>query len=431
MTGSPWDGEALAVLLGDPRVDEANALAFSRLTTAEPVVVDVARAGDVLPGYHRNLVLTSGAPMPWSQYHGGQRAALIGGAQFEGLANSRDEAIAKFDDGTIQIGSCHDFGAVGSLAGIYTASMPVFVVENRTSGNRGFCNFYEGKEPRRLNYGCYDDGVHQRLLHVNEVLAPVIGEAIRRQGGIALKPLMAKALRMGDELHSRNAAASLLFTRELLPALMAMASEGHPEVVDTALHIADNDYFFLRLSMAAAKATADAAVGVANSTLVTAMAFSCTGFSIRVAGTGDRWFTGPPPVTQGRLFPGHTEDEITWMGGESPITETIGLGGFAQACAFPLQNYQGGSARVMMERNEQMYAITVGENPDYAIPAFDFRGTPTGIDIRKVLQTGILPLMDVGLAGRDGGQIGAGIIRAPRECFELAAKAMTGGEAPQ
>lgn len=407
--------------MDDPRVDEANAEAFRRMTSAEPVVVDVARAIDALPGYEPSLILTSGAPLPWADYHGGQREALIGGAQFEGLASSRDDAIAKFESGAIQVGSCHDYGAVGSLAGIYTASMPVFVVENRTNGNRGFCNFYEGKEPRRLNYGCYDAGVHERLLHVNEVLAPVVGEAIRRQGGIPLKPLMAKALRMGDELHSRNAAASLLFTRELLPAFMAMASQGHPEVVDTALHIADNDYFFLRLSMAAAKASADAAIGVPHSSLVTAMAFSCQGFAIRVSGTGTQWFTGPPPVTQGRLFPGHTEDEITWMGGESPITETIGLGGFAQACAFPLQNYQGGSAQIMMERNEEMYAITVGTNPDYAIPVFDFRGTPTGIDIRKVLQTGILPLMDVGLAGRDGGQIGAGIIRAPRECFEAAA----------
>ena len=421
---TPLSDQGLAGLLADTAMDAANEMAVQRLVSAEPVVIDVARARDVIPGYRPELILTSGAPMPWPDYVGGQREAIIGGALFEGLAAHRAEAIAKLDAGAIVVGSCHDFGAVGSLAGIYTASMPVFVVENRTTGNRGFCNFYEGKEPRRLNYGCYDEGVHERLLHVNEVLAPVVGEAIRRMDGVSLKPLMAKALRMGDELHSRNAAASLLFTREILPALLAMASEGHPEVVDTAIHIADNDYFFLRLSMAAAKATADAAAFVAESSIVTAMAFSCRGFSIRVSGTGDQWFTGPPPVTQGRLFPGHSEDEISWMGGESPITETIGLGGFAQACAFPLQNYQGGSAAVMMERNLEMYEVTVAENPDYSIPVFDFRGTPTGIDVRKVLQTGILPLMDVGLAGKDGGQIGAGIIRAPRECFEQAAQAL-------
>jgi hypothetical protein len=400
-------------------VEAANAEAFAKLTAADPWVVDVQPARDIIPGYAENLVLTSGAPMDWEDYRGGQRDALIGGALFEGLATDRADAISKFADGTITVGACHDYGAVGSLAGIYTASMPVFVVENRTHGNIGFCNFYEGKEPRRLNYGCYDEGVHERLLHVNTVLAPVVGEAIRRQGGVALKPLIARALRMGDEVHSRNAASSVLFAREILPAILDMVGEGAPDVRDTMLHLAENDYFFLRLSMAAAKASADA-MPTPGSTLVSAMAFSCRGFAVKLAGLGGQWFEGPPPIHQGKLFPGHTEDEITWMGGESTITETVGLGGFAQACALSLQEYQGGSPDIMIERNLEMYRITYGENPDYRIPLFAFRGTPTAVDARKVLATGILPVMDVGLAGKDGGQIGAGVIRAPRECFESA-----------
>ncbi|MCX6398434.1 MAG: DUF1116 domain-containing protein [Propionibacteriales bacterium] len=404
-------------------VETANAEAFRRLDAADPWVVDVAPARDVIPGYDANLVLTSGAPMAWEDYVGGQREALIGGALFEGLAATREEAIAAFASGAIRIGACHDYNAVGSLAGIYTASMPVFVVENRDLGNIGFCNFYEGKEPRRLNYGCYDEGVHERLLHVNTVLAPVVGEAIRRRGGIPLKSLIARALRMGDEVHSRNAAASMLFNREILPAVLDMVRDDVPGVRETMVHLAENDYFFLRLSMAAAKVSADAMV-VPGSTLVSAMAFSCRGFAIKLAGLGDQWFEGPPPIHEGKLFAGHTEDEITWMGGESPITETVGLGGFAQACALTLQEYQGGSAEVMIERNLQMYAITHGESSSYRIPLFDFRGTPTAVDARKVLATGITPVMDVGLAGRDGGQIGAGIIRAPRECFELALAAL-------
>jgi hypothetical protein len=400
-------------------VEAANAEAFAKLTAADPWVVDVQPARDIIPGYAENLVLTSGAPMDWEDYRGGQRDALIGGALFEGLATDRADAISKFADGTITVGACHDYGAVGSLAGISTASMPVFVVENRTHGNIGFCNFYEGKEPRRLNYGCYDEGVHERLLHVNKVLAPVVGEAIRRQGGVALKPLIARALRMGDEVHSRNAASSVLFAREILPAILDMVGEGAPDVRDTMLHLAENDYFFLRLSMAAAKASADA-MPTPGSTLVSAMAFSCRGFAVKLAGLGGQWFEGPPPIHQGKLFPGHTEDEITWMGGESTITETVGLGGFAQACALSLQEYQGGSPDIMIERNLEMYRITYGENPDYRIPLFAFRGTPTAVDARKVLATGILPVMDVGLAGKDGGQIGAGVIRAPRECFESA-----------
>lgn len=400
---------------------EANAEAVERLCAADPVVVDVRPAAEVLPGYSASLVLTSGAPLAWPEYVGGQRDAIIGGVLFEGLAATRDEAIAALDSGAVQVGSCHDYGAVGSLAGIYTASMPVFVVENREHGNRAFCNFYEGKDPRRLNYGCYDEGVRQRLEHVNNVYAPVVGEAIRRAGGVPLRPLIAKGLRMGDECHSRNSASSLLFTRELLGAAMDMAGSDLGRVRETFLHIADNDYFFLRLSMAAGKAIADSIGGLHGSSVVSAMAFSCREFAVRVAGLGDEWFRGPTPTHEGKLFPGHDESEITWMGGESPITETVGLGGFAQACALSLQDYQGGSPDSMIARNLEMYQITAGENATFKIPLFGFRGTPTGVDVFKVLDTGVLPVMDVGLAGRDGGQIGAGVIRAPRECFERAA----------
>lgn len=401
--------------------EAANAKAVERLCAASPVVVDVAPAGEVIPGYAPNLILTSGAPLPWPQYAGGQREAIVGGALFEGLASSREEAIAALDRGEITVAGCHDFGAVGSLAGIYTASMPVFVVRDETYGNVAFCNFYEGKDPRRLNYGCYDEGVRERLLHVNSVYAPVVGEAIRRTGGVPLKPLIAKGLRMGDECHSRNAASSLLFCRELLGAALDMAAMNGERVQETFLHIADNDYFFLRLSMAAAKATADSIVGLAGSSVVSVMAFSCREFAIRVSGLGQEWFRGPTPIHEGKLFDGRDESEITWMGGESPITETVGLGGFAQACALSLQNYQGGTPEIMISRNKEMYRITAGENTAFKIPLFGFRGTPTGVDIFKVLSEGVLPVMDVGLAGRDGGQIGAGVIRAPRECFDQAA----------
>jgi hypothetical protein len=401
--------------------DQANAEAVRRLCDASPVVVDVAPTGEVIPGYAPNLILTSGAPLSWPQYGGGQREAIIGGALFEGLAATREEAIAALDRGEIAVAGCHDFGAVGSLAGIYTASMPVFVVRDAVYGNVAFCNFYEGKDPRRLNYGCYDEGVRERLLHVNSVYAPVVGEVIRRTGGVPLKPLIAKGLRMGDECHSRNAASSLLFCREVLGAALDMAGGSGDRVRETFLHIAENDYFFLRLSMAAAKATADSIAGLPGSSVVSAMAFSCKEFAIRVSGLGDEWFRGPTPIHEGKLFDGHDESEITWMGGESPITETVGLGGFAQACALSLQNYQGGSPEIMISRNQEMYRITAGENTVFKIPLFGFRGTPTGVDIFKVLDEGVLPVMDVGLAGRDGGQIGAGVIRAPQECFQRAA----------
>src|SRR4029079_8165365 len=362
-------------------------------------------------------------PLPWKLYEGGQREAIIGGARVEGLACSRDEAISTLDSGEISGAGCHARECVRSLAGIYTASMPVFVVENRTTGNVAFCNMYEGSNSRRLNYGVYDEGVHERLLLVQNEVVPIIAQAIRDSGGIPLKPIMKRALTMGDELHSRNTAAALLLLRELVPSLIAIASSGSERISRAVKAVTDDQYFFLRLSMAAAKATADAARDIARSSVVTAMAFNCRGFSIRVSGLGDTWFKGPHAQVEAKLFEGHSEDEITWMGGESIIAETIGLGGFAQASAPSLQAYQGGSYETMIARNKELYAITVGENPDYLVPALGFRGTPTGIDIFKVVESKVLPVMDIGIAGRNGGQIGAVVVRAPMACFEAAAKA--------
>jgi hypothetical protein len=405
-----------------PAREQANAAAVKRMIEADPVLVDVRPAIDVVPGMRPDTILTSGAPLPWEDYTGGQRAAVIGGALFEGLASDPADADAKLGDGRIRVDGCHDYGCVGSLAGIYTASMPVFVVENRSDGRLAFCNSFEGSSPKRLNYGVYDDEVRDSLLFLQDVVAPVIGAALRRvDGGVPLRPIIRRALNMGDELHSRNTASTLLFTRELFPALLDLAAEGTPRTAEVVDFMVSNDYFFLRLSMAAAKATADAAHGVEGSSVVTAMTFSCKEFAIRVSGLGDEWFRGPlPDVGSAKLFDGYTRDDIEFMGGESIILETIGLGGFAQAAAFPLQDYQGGTAQTMTDTNLRMYDITLAEHPTYRIPSLGFRGTPVGIDVRRVVETGIVPALDIGLAGRAGGQIGAGAFTAPIECFERA-----------
>jgi hypothetical protein len=400
---------------------QANLTAFEWLTKSEPVLRDIRPAIEVVPGMAREMVLTSGPPMRWDEYFGGQRNAVIGGALYEGLAATHEEAIAKFDSGEIRVSSCHEHDCIGSVAGIYTASMPVFVVEDENSGKRAFCNFYEGPSRYRLNYGYYSEEVHQNLQHIARVIAPVLAEAVQVAGGVRLKPLMQRALHMGDELHSRNTAATILFTRELFPALIEIGGRRPDDVNTTLAFIRESDYFFLRLSMASAKATANAAHGIEGSSVVTAMTISCRGFAIRVSGLGERWFHGPHATLQGRFFEGFTEKDVEWMGGESHHAEVVGLGGFSQAAAFGLQAYQGGSAEVMVANNLAMYEITVGEHPDYRIPYFGFRGSPVGIDVLKVVEKGIVPLIDGGLAGRGGGQIGAGVLMAPMECFEAAA----------
>jgi hypothetical protein len=404
--------------------EKANAEAVARMTSAEPVLIDVQPAGKAVPGMTERTILTSGPAMPWHQYRGGQRNAVIYGAIYEGLATDAADADAKISDGRIILGATHDHGCVGSVAGIYTASMPVFVVENADRGNRSYCNFYEGESRYRLNYGSYNDGVRAGLNFLRDELAPVLGDVIRASGGVALKPLIGRALRMGDELHSRNTAATTLFARELTPQFIEYAVTRSKEPALAALRfLFASDYSFLRLSMACAKAMADAARDVPASSVVVAMTISCRNFAIRVSGLGDEWFTGPLPEVACKLFDGFTADDVEWIGGESHITETVGLGGFAQAAAFGLQAYQGGSAAEMVRLNSLMYDITVAEHPDFKIPYYGFRGTPVGIDVFKVIQTGVTPVIDGGLAGKNGGQIGAGILRAPLDCFASAARA--------
>jgi hypothetical protein len=403
--------------------DAPNELAYRRMVDADPVLVDVLPAREVVPGFDPNIVLTSGPPHSFDEYTNGQRDAVVYGALYEGLAGDYDEAVEGFRSGAIHVKACQDLGCIGSLAGIYTASMPVFVVEDRSGGTRAFCNLYEGENPRRLNYACWGEDVRQNLLFLQDVMGPVLGEAVRAAGGIPLKPIIRRALHMSDELHSRNTAATVLFTRAITPALVDVAGRRRDDVLRVLDFLSEADYFFLRLSMAAGKAAGDAAHGIPGSSVVTSMTISCLGAAIRVSGLGDRWFEGPHCKLEGKLFEGHTEDDIVWMGGESLINETVGLGGFAQAAAFPLQAYQGGTPEAMIEHNLEMYEITVGEHTDYRIPFFSYRGTPVGIDVFKVVETGITPCADIGVAGAGGGQIGAGIGRLPMEVFVEAANA--------
>lgn len=408
-----------------PRLEAAseassNDSAIARLSAVQPFLVDVAPAIDVIPGLKSNVVLTSGPTMPWSDYEGGQRTAVLGAAVYEGLATDLDAAAAAFQSGVLQVAGCQDYDCVGSLAGVTSPSMPVVVVEDLASGSRAYCTLFEGETPNRLNYGVWNDAVRHNLSLIADVIGPALGTAIRRSGGIALLPIMQRALRQGDELHSRNTAASLLLLREIMPAL----SYGDEHAAELVTYLTTGDYFFLRPAMAAAKLLTAAMAGVPGSSVVTSMVMSCKQFGIKVSGLGDRWFTGPLPTFEHyRLTEGHTLDDAQFMGGESIITEAAGLGAFAQTSAFTLQDYQGGVDN-MIQANLQMYQITHGENPHFLLPYFGFRGSPTGIDVHKVARTGTTPVMDIGIAGRDGGQIGAGSARAPLEPFAAASAAL-------
>ena len=403
----------------------ANDEAVARLAGCRPRLVDVAPAIEVIPGMTPSTILTSGAPLDAAAYEGVHRRAIIGGALFEGLAASEEEAWRRVEEGQIQLRACHDHGCVGSVAGVYTASMPVFVVEDPSSGARSFCTIYEGPQRERLTFGVYDDVVAANLRFLREAVAPVLKDALRHSGPVDLFTVMRRALLAGDELHSRNTAATLFFSREILPGMLEASAHDKGAVASTVEFIARSDLFFLHLAMASAKLTADGAHGVEGSSVVTAMTASCREFSIRVSGLGSEWFRAPVPLVVAKVFEGFSPEDVADMPGESLIMETIGLGGSAAAAAFALQNYSGGTASSMIAMSLNAYQFSVSEHPALTIPFFDGRGTALGIDVFKVVETGVVPRIHAGAANRSGGHIGAGVMTAPLACFEQARRRHT------
>lgn len=405
-------------------IDRANMEAIARVMAATPVLTGVARAGDVIPALGDDLLLHAGPPIGWERMSGPVRGAVIGALLYERRARTEAEATALAASGRIRFEPCHHYAAVGPMAGIISPSMPLCVVENRAGGTRAYTTFNEGYG-KVLRYGAYDESVVERLRWIEGTLGPVIGRALELAGGLDMKALISQALQMGDEGHNRNKAGSALLSRLLGPVIVRTEAPAGRQA-EVLRFLADNDLAMLNPVMAACKATMDAAHGIAHSTLVTTMARNGTDFGIRVSGLGDRWFTGPSEVPRGLYFPGFTAEDGNPDMGDSAITETAGIGAFAMAGAPAIVTFVGGTVQDAMTSTLEMYEITLAEHEAFRIPALDFRGTPTGIDIRKVIRTGILPRINTGIAHRQAGigQVGAGLVRPPRICFEEALRAM-------
>jgi len=399
------------------KIDAANAEAVRRMNEADPVLVVIASAGEVIPGLNDRMVLHSGPPVDWQRMSGAQRGSMLGAAMFEGWASDAGEAETLFASGAIRFEPNHSHQAVGPMAGTVSASMPVWVVENKTFANRAFCRQVEPSQ----QFGNYSDDALQGLRMWREVWAPALRMGLARMGGLPLKPIITKALQMGDELHNRPVAASSLFANAMVcPMIEAEVPKGR--LLGTLRYITNHELIFLALAMAAAKVSADPATGIEYSTVVTAMARNGTDFGIQVSGLGDEWFTAPAPVAVGLFFPGYTKEDGGADMGDSAITETVGWGGFVLAGATGILALVGGTPEEAMSYSRDMRQITVTASPYYRMPIMGFAGVPVGIDIRKVVQTGIVPIIDTAIAHRNPGHsiIGAGMVRAPMECFKKA-----------
>ena len=405
-------------------IDAANTQALERVFASRPFLIGVRPARDVLPGMEKHTVLHAGPPLAWDVMCGPLRGAILGVLQYEGWAADETAAQALIGAGEITFRPCHSAHAVGPMTGLITPSMPLMVVENREFGNRAYTTLNEGLG-KVLRFGANDASVLRRLKWLQDIAGPALDAALQRSEGLDLRVMMAQALLMGDEMHQRNVAGTSLLVRALIPHLVraAPAPEHLGDVTD---YLTGNDQFFLNVAMAAAKATMDAAAGIPGCTLVTAMARNGTDFGVRIGALGDRWFTAPVQMPKGLYFPGFSAADANPDIGDSAIVETLGLGAFAMAASPAVAQFVGVGGLAQARRyTAEMAEITIGQSPHLLLATLDNQGVPSGIDIRQVVETGMVPWINTGIAHRQAGigQIGAGVVQAPMDCFVRALEA--------
>lgn len=400
------------------KIDIANQEALKRINSAEPELVDIKYAKDVIPNMDKYTIGHAGPPIKWEDMCGPLKGAIVGAIVYEDLAETLEEAEKLVLEGKIKFVSNHSMGCVGPMTGMITYSMPLYEVRNSTFGNYAYCTFNEGLG-KVMRFGANGPEVIERLRWLEKSLAPAIKKALASSGPVSLKVLIAKALSMGDEMHQRNIAASALLVRTLMPHLVKVVDD-KAELEKITAFITGNDQFFLNIAMATGKATMDPVKNIPNCSVVTAMSRNGTTFGIKVSALGDKWFEAPCLMPKGLYFPGFSEKDANPDIGDSAICETFGIGGFTMGSAPAVVRFVGASSvREAMDYTNDMGEITVGTSPHYIMPTMDFAGAPTGIDIRKVVETGILPVINTGMAHKEPGigQVGAGIVRAPMDCF--------------
>jgi len=408
-------------------IEKANQIAVDRMMESDPYWVDMGLARKLIPGMKERLLLHAGPPIDWARMSGPMKGGVIGAILYEGWANTKDEAEKLARSGEITFEPNHHYNAVGPMAGVISSTMPVYAVEDRKYESRTYSNLNEGIG-KVLRYGAFSKEVIQRLNWMRDILAPTLTSTIQQikkdKLGVAMKPIITQALTMGDDCHNRYNAATSLFLKEITP-YMIEADLAKNALVESYNFMAQNNFTLLNLGMATGKAISLAAHNIKYSTIVTVLTRNGTDAALWVSGIGDEWFTAPAPTPKGVWFPGFSEKDANPDLGDSAITETAGYGGFAMAAAPGIVSWVGGSVSYAIENTQRMYEITYAKNRNFIIPFLDFQGTPTGIDIRKVVRTGITPTINTGIAHREAGigQVGAGIVSFPLEIFKQALKA--------
>lgn len=405
-------------------IDEANQAVAAKIVAGSPFLLDVVPAKSVIKELNQGKVLLhAGPPITYDKMVDPIQGACVGAALFEEWCDTEEEAREMLESGEVKLIPCHHVNAVGPMGGITSANMAVLVVENKTDGNRAFCTMNEGIGAV-LRFGAYSDEVITRLRWMSDTLAPVLSAALKtKEDGLNINVLIAKAIAMGDEFHQRNIAASLAFLKEMAPIIVGLTDIDQVKREEVVQFLADTDQFFLNVMMASAKAVMDGARQIQEGAIVTAMCRNGHEFGIRIAGMGDEWFTGPVNTPQGLYFSGFSETDAAPDMGDSAITETFGVGGMAMIAAPAVTRFVGsGGFYDALNTSDEMTEICIDTNPNFPVPTWDFKGICLGIDARKVVETGILPVINTGIANKKAGlgQIGAGTVTPPIDCFEKA-----------
>lgn len=408
-------------------INQENQKVIAKIKAAKPFWIGVKPAKEVIPQLAQGrTLLHAGPPIAWDDMTGPMKGACIGASLYEGWANNENEAIAMLSQGEITFTPCHHVNAVGPMGGITSATMPVLVVHNTEHGNTAYCNMNEGIG-KVMRFGAYGSDVQERLRWMRDELGPILDEALNQfEDGIDLTAIMAQAITMGDEFHQRNIAASALLAKKLAPCI---ANQNRStEIITKALNfLSSTDQFFLNLTMAYCKSVMDAAASIGKGSIVTALTRNGKDFGIRVSGLGDRWFTAPVNTPQGLFFTGYSQEDANADIGDSAITEAFGVGGAAMIAAPGVTRFVGaGGFDAALDTSEEMAEIYLDNNEMLQIPTWDFKGACVGLDIRRVVETGITPLINTGIAHKNPGigQVGAGTVRAPLGCFENALEAL-------
>ncbi|MHA1331639.1 MAG: DUF1116 domain-containing protein [Candidatus Hodarchaeales archaeon] len=403
------------------KIDEANSEAIKRMEAVQPVLVDIElNAINVIPRMDEKTILHAGPPIDWERMCGPMKGSIAGILVYEGLANDLEEGYELAASGEIKFDCNHDHDTVGPMTGITAPHQPVFVLEDPTTKKKAYCTINEGRG-KVLRFGGWGEDVLKRLIWMKETLAPTLKKAINHSKGIDIKAIISESLHMGDEAHNRNRSGTYLFMSEITPHLLDTSDTDITKEV--FLFLKENaDIFHLNLSMPHSKLIADAARDIDYCTLVVAMARNGTDIGIQVSGLGRQWLTSPATMVDGLYFPGYSEKDACPDLGDSTISEVIGIGGFSMAASPAIVSFVGGTADDAVTRTKRMYEITAGTSGTFTIPFLNFKGSPVGIDIRKVVELNETPLINTGIAHKEAGigQIGAGLTAAPMGMFQEA-----------